>query len=54
MSKDQWQQFGEKLSNLAKMTADDGVMLNYHHHMGTVVQSADDIDLLMEATSDEV
>lgn len=54
MSKDQWQQFGEKLSDLAKMTADDGVMLNYHHHMGTVVQSADDIDLLMEATSDEV
>ncbi len=37
-----------------KMTADDGVMLNYHHHMGTVVQSADDIDLLMEATTDEV
>ncbi len=54
MSNDQWQQFGEKLSDLAKMTADDGVMLNYHHHMGTVVQSADDIDLLMEATSDEV
>ena len=54
MSKDQWQQFGERLSDLAKMTADDGVMLNYHHHMGTVVQSAEDIDLLMEATSDEV
>lgn len=54
MRKDQWQQFGAKLSDLAKMTADDGVMLNYHHHMGTVVQSADDIDLLMEATSDEV
>jgi len=54
MSKDHWQQFGERLSDLAKVTADDGVMLNYHHHMGTVVQSAEDIDLLMEATSDEV
>ncbi len=54
MSKDQWQQFAERLSDLARMTADDGVMLNYHHHMGTVVQSADDIDLLMEATSDKV
>jgi len=54
MSKDQWQQFAERLSDLAKVTADSGVMLNYHHHMGTVVQSAADIDLLMEATSDEV
>ncbi len=54
MSKDQWHQFAERLSDLARMTADDGVMLNYHHHMGTVVQSADDIDLLMEATSDKV
>ncbi len=54
MSKVQWQQFGERLSDLAKVTADVGVMLNYHHHMGTVVQSAADIDLLMEATSDEV
>ena len=54
MSKDQWQQFAERLSDLAKVTADNGVMLNYHHHMGTVVQSAEDIDLLMEATSDEV
>jgi len=54
MSKDQWQQFGDRLSDLAKMTADSGVMLNYHHHMGTVVQSAEDIDLLMEATTDEV
>ncbi len=54
MSKDQWQQFAKRLNDLARMTADDGVMLNYHHHMGTVVQSADEIDLLMEATSDEV
>ena len=54
LSKDQGRQFAERLSELAKMTADDGVMLNYHHHMGTIVQSAEDIDLLMDATTDEV
>jgi inosose dehydratase len=54
LSHDQARQFAERLSELAKMTADDGVMLNYHHHMGTVVQSADDIDQLMEAAADQV
>ena len=54
LSHDQARQFAERLSELAKMTADDGVMLNYHHHMGTIVQTRDDIDALMQATSDEV
>ena len=52
--RDQARQFAERLSELAKMTADHGVMLNYHHHMGTVVQSADEIDQLMETAVDEV
>lgn len=54
LNKDQARQFAGKLNELARMTADDGVMLNYHHHMGTVVQSADDIDRLMDAADDEV
>ncbi len=54
MNKEQWKLFAERLSDLARMTADEGVMLNYHHHMGTVVQSAEDIDLLMDSTSDDV
>ena len=54
MSKAQGKQFAERLDELAKMTANEGVKLNYHHHMGTVVQSAEDIDLLMGETSDEV
>lgn len=54
MGKEKWSSFAERLSELARMTADDGVLLNYHHHMGTVVQSAEDIDRLMESTSDDV
>ena len=54
MDKAQWASFASRLSHLARLTADAGMLLSYHHHMGTVVQSADDIDRLMEMTSDEV
>ncbi len=49
-----WRQFGERMSEVARVAADYGLKLSYHHHMGTVVQSAADIDALMQATSDDV
>ncbi|MBV9345267.1 MAG: myo-inosose-2 dehydratase [Gammaproteobacteria bacterium] len=49
-----WRGFGQRLSELARMTAQEGVQLAYHHHMGTVVQSESDIDALMEASGPEV
>ncbi len=51
---DQWREFGQRLTQLAAMTAAEGVRLAYHHHMGTVVQSREDIDTLMDATGPEV
>lgn len=50
LADDEWQQFGARLTALAERTAATGLTLVYHHHMGTVVQSADDIDRLMEHT----
>ena len=49
-----WQQFGKRMSAVARVAADYGLKLSYHHHMGTVVQSAADIDALMQATTDDV
>ena len=49
-----WQQFGERLSELAKNSANRGLRFCYHHHMGTVVQTVADIDALMNETSDDV
>ncbi len=42
--------FGSRVEDLAGYCADQGVDLVYHHHMGTVVQSPDDIDAFMDAT----
>jgi len=50
----EWREFGRRMSEAGKAAAGQGLKLSYHHHMGTVVQSADDIDALMESTSDDV
>jgi inosose dehydratase len=49
-----WREFGTRMSEVAKASADRGLKLCYHHHMGTVVQSASDIDALMQETTDDV
>ena len=46
----EWKRFGEGVEALAKHAADQGVALVYHHHMGTIVESEDEIDRLMENT----
>ena len=50
----EWRQFGQRLSEVGKAAADYGLRLCYHHHMGTVVQSREDIDALMHETTDDV
>jgi inosose dehydratase len=54
IARDQWQRFGERMTRLAEKMRGAGLRLAYHHHMGTVVQSAADIDKLMHSTADAV
>lgn len=54
MPADAWQSYGEKLTALAEYTLSQGVRIVYHHHMGTLVQTQQEIDLLMEHTGDAV
>jgi inosose dehydratase len=42
--------YGRKLTQLAEWMADFGVAMTYHHHMGTVVETEREIDLLMANT----
>jgi len=50
----EWREFGRRITQVAAVTTAEGVRLAYHHHMGTVVQSQEDIDTLMDATGAEV
>ena len=53
MPDDQWQKFGANLEEIAEYCADQGITLVYHHHMGTIVETADEIDALMANTGPE-
>lgn len=50
LSRDEVTGYAKKLSELAKWSRDQGVVLSYHHHMGAMVQDAEDIDWLMEGS----
>lgn len=45
-----WATFGAGVEALAEYAAGQGITLVYHHHMGTIVESEDEIDRLMENT----
>jgi myo-inosose-2 dehydratase len=51
---DDWKGFGRKLTAVAEALAARGLRLAYHHHMGTVVETAAEIDRLMAVTGEAV
>jgi myo-inosose-2 dehydratase len=47
-----WAEFGRRITQVAERTLAEGVRLVYHHHIGTIVESAADIDAFMAATGE--
>jgi inosose dehydratase len=45
-----WQSLAEGLNRAGAIAAEHGLKLTYHHHGGTVVESPEEIDRLMELT----
>ncbi len=54
LSKDEVLAYAAKLSELAKWTADQGMPMAYHHHMGTIIESEDEVNWLMEGSGPEL
>lgn len=54
MNDDEWARLCDGVNRLGKVAKDMGIVLTYHHHMGTVVQTAAEIDRLMENTDPEL
>lgn len=50
----EWKTLCHGLNALGRIADDKGLRLVYHHHMGTVVQTADETDRLMENTDPEL
>lgn len=51
---DRWEEYGKKLTEFARYTQSQGVQIAYHHHMGTVIETEQDVDNLMKHTGPEV
>jgi len=46
----EWQPFCERLDALARHLENQGMKMAYHHHMGTVIESEDEVDRMMDST----
>ncbi len=53
MNDEEWDMLCTGVNKLGKVAMDMGITLTFHHHMGTVVQTAAEIDRLMENTDPE-
>jgi len=49
-----WARFGGKLTEVADTVAAAGMRLAYHHHLGTVVESGEDVERFLESTGPSV
>jgi inosose dehydratase len=47
MTDAQWERFSTGYEELSRFAAEQGVKMGYHHHMGTIIESAADIDRFM-------
>ncbi|WP_037317108.1 myo-inosose-2 dehydratase [Ruegeria halocynthiae] len=54
LSRDEVLAYAAKITELAKWMADQGMPMAYHHHMGTIIESEDEVNWLMEGAGPEV
>lgn len=48
MTDAQWDRFSSGYEALSELAAREGVRMGYHHHMGTIIESASDIERFMD------
>jgi inosose dehydratase len=48
MTDEQWERFSTGYEELSRFATGQGAKMGYHHHMGTIIESAADIDRFMD------
>ena len=54
LTKEEVKAYAGRQTELAKWMGDRGMPLAYHHHMGTIIETEDDVNWLMEFSGPEV
>ncbi len=51
LEKDEWQSYCKKIDELSNMLIDVGMPMSYHEHMGTIIQTEEDVDKFVTMTN---
>jgi inosose dehydratase len=54
LAADEWRDYGVKITTLAEKMAAFGVRMAFHHHMGTIIETDQEVDQLMSSTGTAV
>lgn len=53
-TKEEWEKVTQGMNKLAELAEEKGMKVSYHHHMGTGIQTPEEIDQFMEMTNENV
>ncbi len=53
-TEEEWEKLTKGMNKLAKLAAEKGMKVSLHHHMGTGIQTPEEVDKFMEITNDDV
>ncbi len=48
-----WKEYGKKISEISNRLSDIGLPMSFHEHMGTIIQSEEDVNRFIENTNDK-
>lgn len=54
LPEDMWPEFGERLTRVAEYVQSQGLRFAYHHHLGTVVEDAGELQAFLRSTGPSV
>ena len=54
LGNDDWKRFGERLTEVADFIERSGLRFAYHHHLGTAVETAEELDRFLSSTGASV
>ncbi len=54
LAEGEWIAYGKRLTALAERMAEFGVGMAFHHHMGTIIETDDEVNRLMDVTGPSV
>jgi len=54
LTEEEWKLLISRINEISKMMLDENMPLAYHHHMGTVIETQNDTERLMENTHESV